>query len=103
MNDKRHKTTVYVTIVQPKVDWAQIMMDLHNHGCSVYRVALTLCVDDCTARNWSRGLKGGEPGYGYGRALIRLHSAYCGAALTTRRLAEADAAMDTVSKRLQTA
>lgn len=74
-------------IYAPKVDWAQIMVDLHNNGCTAYRVALTLCVADCTARNW---VKGGEPGYGYGRALIRLHSAYCGAALTTRRLTEAE-------------
>lgn len=74
-------------ILPPKVDWAQIMADLHNHGCTAYRVAITLAVADCTARNW---MKGGEPGYGYGRALIRLHSAYCGAALTTLRLTEAE-------------
>jgi len=87
-------------ILPPKVDWAQIMVDLHNAGCTAYRVAITLCVADCTARNW---LKGGEPGYGYGRALIRLHSAYCGAGLTTQRLAEADTATHTVSKRIQVA
>lgn len=75
------------SIVTPKVDWSQIMVDLHDNGCTAYRVALILCVADCTARNW---IKGGEPGYGYGRALIRLHSAYCGAALTTLRLTEAE-------------
>lgn len=74
-------------IYAPRVSWVQIMADLSANGCSIYRVGLTLGVADCTARNWA---KGGEPGYGYGRALLRLHSAYCGAGLTTLRLAEAE-------------
>lgn len=76
-------------VFAPKMDWAQIMVDLHNNGCTVYRAAQLLGVADCTARNWS---KGGEPGYGYGRALLRLHSAYCGAGLTTLRCQEAEKA-----------
>lgn len=75
-------------IPSPKVDWAQIMVDLHNRGCTAYRVALTLAVAYATAKNWT---KGGEPGYGYGRALLRLHSAFCGAGLTAQRLNEAEA------------
>lgn len=71
----------------PRVDWAQVMADLHNNGCTIYRVSQLLGVADCTARNWSRG---GEPRYGYGRALLRLHSAYCGAGLTTLRVTEAE-------------
>jgi hypothetical protein len=73
--------------IAPKMDWAQVMVDLHNNGCTAYRVHLTLGVSDTTARNW---MKGGEPGYGYGRALLRLHSAYCGAGLTTLRVHEAE-------------
>lgn len=74
-------------IYPPCIDWAQIMVDLHNSGCTAYRVHLTIGVALCTSQNWA---KGGEPGYGYGRALLRLHSAYCGAALTTRRCTEAE-------------
>lgn len=73
----------------PKIKWAQVMRDLDANGCTTYRVAMTLAVSDATARNWA---KGGEPGYGYGRALLRLHSAYCGAALTTLRCSEGDGA-----------
>lgn len=72
-----------------KIEWAQVMVDLHNNGCTVYRASQLLGVSDCTARNWS---KGGEPGYGIGRALLRLHSAYCGAGLTTLRCQEAEKA-----------
>jgi hypothetical protein len=80
-------TTTICSVIPPKVDWAQIMMDLHNAGCKVYRVSQELGCSECAARNWS---KGGEPGYGYGRALIRLHSRWCGAATTTLRLTEAE-------------
>lgn len=78
-----------LSIAAPRIDWVQVMVDLHNAGCTAYRVAMSLNVADCTARNWA---KGGEPGYGYGRALLRLHSAYCGAGLTTRRLTEGEQA-----------
>ena len=71
----------------PKVDWAKILEDLQNNGCSPYRVSNLLMVADCTVRNW---LKGGEPGYGKGRALLRLHSAYCGAGLTMLRVEEGE-------------
>lgn len=71
----------------PKMDWAQIMMDLHNAGCTSYRVHRILGAAECTTQNWA---KGGEPGYGYGRALLRLHSRYCGAAATTARCMEAE-------------
>jgi hypothetical protein len=74
-------------IYPPKVDWCQVMVDLHNNGCTVYRVHLCLGVALSTAQNWE---KGGEPGYGLGRALLRLHSAYCGAGLTTLRCNEAE-------------
>lgn len=71
----------------PKVNWSQIMKDLHENGCSAYRVSLALGAADCTVRNW---MKKGEPRYGYGRALLRLHAVYCGSALTTRRVTESE-------------
>jgi hypothetical protein len=74
-------------VAPPKMDWAQIMRDLSDRGTSIYRVSLILCVSDAVARNWS---KGGEPGYGYGRALLRLHSMVCGSALTTLRCSEGE-------------
>lgn len=78
---------VVESVRAPKVDWSQIMVDLHNHGCSAYRVSLIIGVAQTTVYNW---LKGGQPRYAYGRALLRLHSARCGVALTARRLYEAD-------------
>lgn len=74
-------------IIPPRIKWSQIMEDLDNNGCTAFRVARSLGVADCTARNWA---KKGEPGYGYGRALLRLHSAYCGAGLTTLRVHEGE-------------
>lgn len=69
------------------MDWAQILEDLKNNGCSPHRVHLLLEVADCTVRNW---MAGGEPGYGKGRALLRLHSAYCGAGLTMLRVEQGE-------------
>ena len=74
-------------IYAPEVDWSQIMVDLHNAGCTSYRVARTLGIAYCTAQNWT---KGGEPGYGYGRAVLRLHSRWCGAGHTTYRLLQGE-------------
>lgn len=74
-------------VFPPDMDWAQIMVDLYNAGCTTHRVHILIGCAECTAQNWS---KGGEPGYGYGRALLRLHSRYCGAAATTRRCMEAE-------------
>ena len=74
---------------RPRIDWRQVLEDLRLNGCTPYRVHLTLGADISTVQNW---LKGGEPGYGYGRALLRLHAMYCGAALTTKRQTEAEKA-----------
>lgn len=68
---------------RPRINWAQIMVDLHNAGCTANRVACHLKVAHCTTYNW---VKGGEPKYGSGRALLRLHAHYCGSALTISRL-----------------
>lgn len=55
------------------------MAELKAVGCSRYRVGKELKVADATAKNWSLG---GEPGYALGRALLRLHAEWRGAAAT---------------------
>ena len=74
-------------IFGPKLNWSQVMVDLNDAGWTVNRVSTAIGVSYCAAYNW---MKGGEPGYGYGRALLRLHAQVCGAALTTRRQHEGD-------------
>lgn len=82
-------------IAPPKIDWAQVMVDLYNAGCKTTRVARLIGSSFCAADNWA---KGGEPGYGYGRALLRLHASVCGAALTTRRCNEAESSTHRVAQ-----
>jgi hypothetical protein len=76
-------------VYAPEIDWAQVMIDLYDRGCNAHRVSIILGVSPCTSRNW---MKGGEPGYGNGRALLRLHSRMCGSALTIARCEEAETA-----------
>lgn len=76
-------------IYPPKIDWKQILADLRDHGCSGYRAARL------TGMSWSaiqnlRDHEGSDPHYGHGRALLRLHARFCGAALTTRRQSESE-------------
>jgi hypothetical protein len=75
-------------IHRPTINWRQILDDLAERGCSPYRVHLILGAGVSTVQNWMK--PGAEPGYGYGRALLRLHSMVCGAALTLQRQAEAE-------------
>lgn len=77
-------------IYPPKIDWKQVLIDLRDHGCSGYRVAKTLEIQWSTVHYWIHCRKPPELGYGLGRALLRLHARYCGAAMTTRRLTEAE-------------
>lgn len=69
-------------ITPVRIDWAQVMRDLKERGCSTLRAAKSIKASQCAAQNWA---KGGEPGYAYGRALLLLHSRYCGAGLTIAR------------------
>jgi predicted transcriptional regulator len=54
-----------------EVKWSEIVQDIRDRGYSIYRIARLLGVAECTVRNWL--LKDGEPGFGIGAALIRLH------------------------------
>ena len=87
----------YQSPLAPRIDWVQIMVDLHNAGCTSYRVHISLGVAYTTARHWANGT---EPRYGVARALLRLHSRWCGSALTFKRMSEAevcpDSAIDSV-------
>jgi hypothetical protein len=74
-------------IYPPKVDWAQIMVDLYNHGCTKNRAAKIVGASVCAATNWT---KGGQPGHAYGEALLILHGRFCGEALTKLRLSTMD-------------
>lgn len=76
-------------VYAPNVDWQQILNDLRDHGCTGYRVAKVLGCSWSAVQNW-RDNPDAEPGYGLGRALLRLHSAFCGAAMTTRRCMEGE-------------
>lgn len=76
-----------IDIFPPKVDWCLILADLREHNCSGYRVAITLGVEWSTVQRWSHG---SEPGYGYGRALLRLHAMHCGAGMTLKRQIEGE-------------
>lgn len=90
---------VVETMARPKMDWTQIMIDLHDRGIPAYRVALILCVSDTAAYNWMKNGRGVrkrcEPGYALGKALLALHTKVCGADLTTQRISESDQAGST--------
>jgi hypothetical protein len=75
----------------PRIGWALIVRDLLAAGCSKYRIAAALGVSISTVQVWARISASSDIRYGYGRALIRLHSRYCGAALTFQRITEAEA------------
>jgi predicted transcriptional regulator len=53
------------------VEWSSVVKDLNDRGYSIYRIAKLLKASQCAVKNWS---KGGEPGFGLGAALIKLHS-----------------------------
>lgn len=76
-------------IYAPRMDWQQVLDDLRENGCTGYRVAKILGVNWSTVQHWRDSPKA-ELGYGLGRALLRLHAAFCGAGMTTRRHIEAE-------------
>lgn len=73
-------------VFPPRVDWAVIMTDLTQVGWGPYRVSLCLGAALSTVQNWAEG---GEPRYGYGDALLRLHALVCGRELAEKRQSEA--------------
>ena len=77
------------TRLAPKMNWNRVISDLNDAGCSCYRLGQILGVGWSTVQSW-RDVKG-DVGYGNGRALLRIHAEYCGAALTTKRQLEAEA------------
>jgi hypothetical protein len=88
VKEAAHKAVIQEHILPPQINWRQVLDDLRAHGCSGYRVAQEIGVGWSTVQAW-KGIKE-DIGYGYGRALIRLHSKYCGSAMTVRRLTEGE-------------
>lgn len=54
------------------IDWAKVMRELRAEGMTPYKIAMVIGCSRCAAENWEEG---GEPGYGYGAALLALHVA----------------------------
>lgn len=73
----------------PMIYWRQILDDLRDYGCSGYKVAQEIGVGWSTVQGWRKCKE--DIGHGFGRALLRLHARYCGAALTIQRQYEAEA------------
>lgn len=72
-------------INQTKLPWAQIVQDLQQSGCSVYRAAKILGKPVSTVQHWASG---GEPNYSNGATLLMLHATVCGEELTNVRCRE---------------
>lgn len=72
----------------PQIAWRCLLNDLRANGCSGYRVAQEIGVGWSTVQGWRECKE--DIGYGYGRALLRLHAKYCGAALTVQRQYESE-------------
>ena len=52
------------------VQWSLVVQDIIDKGFTVYRISKLLGVAECTVRNWREG---GEPKFGLGAALLKLH------------------------------
>lgn len=68
-----------------KLDWTLIFDDLVMHGISPYQVAILIGQGWSSVQRWREGT---EPKYSIGVSILRVHSKYCGDALTDKRLAE---------------
>lgn len=74
---------VYPTVLP----WADIFSDLTGAGCSPYRVSTLIGESWSTVQRWVPGDI--EPRDSRSRAILELHSRYCGVELTLQRLMEA--------------
>lgn len=73
-----------------RVDWVQVLEDLHLAGITGYRVAALLGMEWSTVQGW---LRGQEPRHSTGQALLELHRRYCSPQATQKRQREAKVAM----------
>lgn len=73
---------VYPTVLP----WRSIFNDLHNAGCSPYRLSLLIGRGWSTVQRWV--YDGIEPRESYARAILMIHSRYCGEQATQKRLQE---------------
>ena len=72
-------------IYKKTLNWAGIIEDIRNSGCSVYKAAKRLGRPETTVWSWMRGT---EPSYSNGAALLKLHAECCGDDSTKKRSTE---------------
>lgn len=69
-----------------KLAWPQIMADMKERGLPYSKQAHLIGVPWSTYQFWMEGE--GEPRHSQGVAILKLHTAICGAELTSHRLTE---------------
>lgn len=74
-----------ILVLRHRLDWRQIIQDLRAAGCTAYRMTSIMLIERSTVQRWQ---KGSEPRHSYGVAILEVHTHFCGAELTQRRLAE---------------
>ena len=72
-------------IYKKTLNWAGILEDIRASGCSIYKAAKTLGRPETTVWSWMRGV---EPSYSNGAALLKLHAECCGEESTKNRCNE---------------
>lgn len=70
-----------------RLNWRDVMEDLSGAGITAYRIAEMFEIERSTVQRW--GELTTDMGFGYGRALLALHSTHCGLDRTLQRLTEA--------------
>jgi len=69
-----------------EIDWAQITLDISQHGMTYSGISKCLGVGWSTVQRWR---KGAEPRTSFGNALLLVHARTCGGELTRQRVGEA--------------
>lgn len=92
MNSTIGTSEVYVyvemDVVPVKVDFGELMRDMHEKGVPYTHQALSIGKEWSTLQMW---MKGAQPRFSSGLALLALHSRICGQQMTLKRLREAPA------------
>lgn len=73
-------------VLRHRVDWLAVLADLRAAGVSGYRLAEIMLTPRSTVQGWESG---SEPLHSYGAAILEVHTRYCGAEATKRRITEA--------------
>lgn len=73
-------------VLRRVVDWRGVLEDLRAAGVSGYRLTEYLLTSRSTVQRWEEG---SEPRHSYGVAILEVHTHFCGAARTQKRLGDA--------------